>query len=125
MKIGDSGLGAGEPAKQAGTGDPGPGTGEAGTSNADDEKATGSSGRAKLKRLRWRCRRGTRELDALLGGWLASHVSMDDAQFAAFDSLLDRQDPELWDWLMGHAESPRDDWQAIIAEIRRYAGLAA
>jgi len=28
------------------------------------------------------------------------------------------QDPDLWDWVMGHATAPRDDWQAIIDEIR-------
>lgn len=78
-----------------------------------------------LKRLRWRCRRGTRELDALLGGWLDAHgASMDEAQLAVFDALLDRQDPELWDWLMGHAEPPRPEWHAIVAEIRQRAGLA-
>lgn len=80
---------------------------------------------ARTKRLRWRCRRGTRELDQLLRSWLDAHVeSMDDAQLAAFDALLDRQDPELWDWLMGHAEPPRADWQAIVTDIRRRAGLA-
>jgi antitoxin CptB len=29
----------------------------------------------------------------------------------------------LWDWLMGHAEPPRADWRAIVAEIRERAGL--
>ncbi|HEY9111500.1 MAG TPA: succinate dehydrogenase assembly factor 2 [Rhodanobacteraceae bacterium] len=79
---------------------------------------------ARLKRVQWRCRRGTRELDVLLGGWLKAHgMSMDEVQFAAFDALLDRQDPELWDWLMGHAEPPRADWRAIVADIRERAGL--
>jgi antitoxin CptB len=59
---------------------------------------------ARLKRLRWRARRGTRELDALFGGWL--------------DELLDAQDPDLWDWVMGHARPARADWQAIIDDIR-------
>ncbi|MGH8215672.1 MAG: succinate dehydrogenase assembly factor 2 [Rhodanobacteraceae bacterium] len=78
-----------------------------------------------LKRLRWRCRRGTRELDALLGGWLESRRdSIDEAQISAFDALLDQQDPVLWDWLTGHAEPPRADWQAIVADIRERAGLA-
>lgn len=77
-----------------------------------------------LKRLRWRCRRGTRELDALLGGWLDEHgASMDAVQAAAFDALLDQQDPELWDWLRGHAEPPRDDWRAIVTDIRKRTGL--
>jgi antitoxin CptB len=80
---------------------------------------------ARLKRVRWRCRRGTRELDALLGGWLEAHcASMDEPQLAAFDALLDQQDPVLWDWLMGHAEPPRADWRAIVADIRNRAGLA-
>lgn len=81
-----------------------------------------ASNEARLKRLRWRCRRGTRELDALLGGWLDRHAAAPDLD--AFDALLDQQDPDLWDWLMGHAEPPRADWRVIVAEIRHVAGLA-
>jgi antitoxin CptB len=77
-----------------------------------------------LKRLQWRCRRGTRELDALLGGWLEVHcASLDASGLHAFDALLDQQDPVLWDWLMGHAEPPRADWQIIVTDIRTRAGL--
>ena len=72
-----------------------------------------------LARLRWRARRGTRELDALLGGWLDErYEAADQATRQAFDELLDAQDPDLWDWIMGHAPSPRADWQAIIDDIR-------
>ncbi|HET6807081.1 MAG TPA: succinate dehydrogenase assembly factor 2 [Frateuria sp.] len=72
-----------------------------------------------LARLRWRARRGTRELDALLGGWLDERYADADAPTRqAFDELLDAQDPDLWDWVMGHAQSPRSDWQAIIDDIR-------
>lgn len=72
-----------------------------------------------LARLRWRARRGTRELDALLGGWLDEHyIEADPATRQAFEELLDTQDPDLWDWIMGHAQSPRGDWQAIIDDIR-------
>lgn len=81
-----------------------------------------ASNEARLKRLQWRCRRGTRELDALLGGWLEHHAGSPDLD--AFDALLDQQDPDLWDWLMGHTEPPRADWRAIVAEIRSDAGLA-
>ena len=74
---------------------------------------------ARIKRLQWRTRRGTRELDALFGGWLeTSFPSADEAQRQAFDELLDVQDPDLWDWVMGHAQPPRADWQAIIDDIR-------
>jgi antitoxin CptB len=72
-----------------------------------------------LKRLHWRCRRGTRELDALLGGWLDEYGARADAQtLAAFDALLDEPDPQIWDWLMGHERTPRTDWQEIVDAIR-------
>ncbi|MEI7038010.1 succinate dehydrogenase assembly factor 2 [Fulvimonas yonginensis] len=72
-----------------------------------------------LARLRWRARRGTRELDALLGRWLDERYgSADPPTRQAFDELLDAQDPDLWDWIMGHARAPRADWQAIIDDIR-------
>ncbi len=74
---------------------------------------------ARLKRLRWRCRRGTRELDALFGWWLEhAYPQADEAQRAAFDELLDVQDPDLWDWTVGRGTAPRADWQAIIDAIR-------
>ncbi|HXD38883.1 MAG TPA: succinate dehydrogenase assembly factor 2 [Rhodanobacter sp.] len=70
-------------------------------------------------RLRWRARRGTRELDALLGGWLDERFdNASEAEQQAFDELLDVQDPDLWDWVMGHARPERPDWQAIIDDIR-------
>ncbi|HET7561144.1 MAG TPA: succinate dehydrogenase assembly factor 2 [Rhodanobacteraceae bacterium] len=84
-----------------------------------------ASTRALVKRLRWRCRRGTRELDALLGDWLDRHsADSNPSALRAFDALLDQQDPDVWNWLMGHAAAPRADWQAILSEIRGHAGLA-
>lgn len=71
------------------------------------------------KRLRWRARRGTRELDSLIGWWLDHrYVDADAGQRQAFDALLDAQDPDLWDWLLGHAKVPRADWREIVDDIR-------
>ena len=84
----------------------------------------GAEATGDLKRLRWRCRRGTRELDALLGGWLDEHGEGTDVQtMAAFDALLDQPDPLIWDWLMGYARSERADWMAIVEQIRAKANL--
>ncbi len=72
-----------------------------------------------LKRLRWRARRGTQELDVMVGWWLDERApAADDVTVQAFDALLDVQDPQLWDWLLGHAAAPRSDWQSIIDDIR-------
>lgn len=84
----------------------------------------GTDASGAFKRLRWRCRRGTRELDALLGGWLDEHGAQADAQtLAAFDALLDEPDPLIWDWLMGNACPDRADWAAIVGQIRAKASL--
>lgn len=72
-------------------------------------------------RLRWRCRRGTRELDVMLGWWLdARFAAADSAQQAAFDALLDCSDPDLWDWLTGHAVPSEPHFAALIDEIRAH-----
>lgn len=69
-------------------------------------------------RLRWRARRGTRELDRLLGGWLDhSYARADACARADFDALLDCPDPDVWDWLTGHA-APAPRFAAIVDEIR-------
>jgi antitoxin CptB len=72
-----------------------------------------------LSRLRWRCRRGMRELDQLLGWYLdARYPAAGDATKVAFSTLLDQQDPELWNWLTGRTRSQYAPWQSIVDEIR-------
>ncbi|MDE1961887.1 MAG: succinate dehydrogenase assembly factor 2, partial [Xanthomonadaceae bacterium] len=42
---------------------------------------------ADAARLRWRCRRGMRELDQLLGWWLETHyLQADNVEKAAFST---------------------------------------
>jgi antitoxin CptB len=59
-------------------------------------------------RIRWQCRRGTRELDELLLGWFdSSYASAGDAHKSAFCALLELQDPELIAYLLG-GNTPAD-----------------
>lgn len=75
-------------------------------------------------RLRWRARRGTRELDAMLGWWLDARLAQVDAtQQANFDALLDATDPDLWDWLTGHLAPTDPRFVPIINEIRAHHRL--
>ncbi len=55
-----------------------------------------------LSRLRWRCRRGMRELDVLLLRYLDREfeAATPSAQ-SAFERLLTAQDPEILDLLAG------------------------
>jgi antitoxin CptB len=74
---------------------------------------------AELKRLRGRCRRGTRELDQLVGWWLEERYPFADAALrSGFVGLLEQQDPDLWNWILGKG-MPDDPQQArVIDEIR-------
>lgn len=75
-------------------------------------------------RLRWLCRRGTKELDALYGWWLHERFDHADAGLQkAFGELLQEQDPDLWDWTIGRAQPPREDWGVIVDEIRTHHQL--
>jgi len=74
---------------------------------------------AEISRLRWRCRRGMRELDQLLGWYLdARYAQGTAATKTAFSTLLEQPDPELWDWLSGVGVPEAADWRVIIDEIR-------
>jgi antitoxin CptB len=70
-------------------------------------------------RIRWQCRRGTRELDHLLTGWFnSSYATASDAHKSAFCALLELQDPDLIAYLLG-AATPRDAHMAdVVNSIR-------
>jgi antitoxin CptB len=70
-------------------------------------------------RLRWNCRRGMRELDQLLTWYLDSrYAQSSDVEKETFSTLLDQQDPDLWNWLSGRGEPDNSAWKRIIDEIR-------
>jgi antitoxin CptB len=73
-------------------------------------------------RLRWRCRRGMKELDVLLRRWLdEGWPRADDARRRTFEWLLEQPDPDLADWLIGGVR-PADVRQAMLLDeiVRRH-----
>lgn len=58
--------------------------------------------------LVWRCRRGVRELDVLLGRFIETEYSqLNDEEKDAFEEFLEVQDPVIMDWLFDKY-SPED-----------------
>ena len=74
---------------------------------------------AELRRLRWKSRRGMRELDQLFGRYLDTEWRGDsEPQRGVFLRLLDCEDDKLWHWFMGH-ETPFDaELAALVQRIR-------
>ncbi|HRA56108.1 MAG TPA: succinate dehydrogenase assembly factor 2 [Thermomonas sp.] len=72
-----------------------------------------------LKKLRWRCRRGMRELDQLLDRWLERQWRQSPtAERAVFLRLLDIEDDTLWRWFLGHEVSSDVEIAALVEKIR-------
>jgi len=73
---------------------------------------------AVLQRLRWRCRRGMRELDQLMLRYLDRRWPEADAdERAVFERLLACEDDLLWRWSMGYARSDDTELDALIRRI--------
>jgi antitoxin CptB len=73
-----------------------------------------------LARLRWRCRRGMRELDVMLTRYLDRvWPTAPAAERAAFVQLVDMQDPDLFGYLVGRTTPAEEQQRAVIDCIRR------
>ncbi len=72
-----------------------------------------------LNRLRWRCRRGMRELDVLLTRYLErDYPGASSHERSLFAELLELQDPELASYLLVGEPAPDSDTRALLARIR-------
>lgn len=72
-----------------------------------------------LKKLRWRCRRGMRELDRLFDRYLDRRWgAASESERAVFLQLLDCEDDKLWRWFMGYEECPDAPLAGLVAVIR-------
>jgi len=70
-------------------------------------------------KLKWHCRRGMRELDLLLEGFLMNRdEALSTADHAIFERLLDCRNEDLVAWLI-NGDSPEDEQLAgIVNQIR-------
>jgi antitoxin CptB len=76
----------------------------------------------KLNRLAWQCRRGMRELDELLNGFLLlGNSSLDETAQETFGKLLEYPDAVLLELLMGRMTPADKDVGYIVRKIRNTA----
>ena len=73
-------------------------------------------------RLRWRCRRGMKELDVLLLGYLEQRYDTAPAEERRiFADLLELQEPQLYAYLTGRETPPDPAVAQVIGQIRAAA----
>ena len=72
-----------------------------------------------LKKLRWRCRRGMRELDQLLDRWLERQWRQrPTAERTVFLRLVDTEDGTRWRWFLWHEVSSDVEIAALVEKVR-------
>ena len=75
-----------------------------------------------LAKLRWQCRRGTKELDWLLQRYLDSgYLSAEDEEKALFVELLELEDDKLVAVLMGDLEMEAAEMKLLVEKMRAFA----
>ena len=68
--------------------------------------------------MAWRCRRGMKELDLLLTGWLESQFERSsEAQRGQFEALLELPDPQLARYLLAGERPEQADLAALVESI--------
>ena len=73
-----------------------------------------------IGRLRWRCRRGMRELDVLLTRYLDEHyVRASGEDQEAFRTLLESPDPLIHAYCLGREVPPTQVLASLIGLITR------
>ena len=69
--------------------------------------------------LKWRCRRGMRELDVLLERYLRErYPSAPAAEQQAFAAMLEAPDPQLFAYVVQREVPVDPEWANVIARLR-------
>lgn len=77
---------------------------------------------ARLKRMRMRSwRRGTKEMDLILGPWADERLAnLDTAMLDLLDLLLEENDQDLYPWVSGQQPCP-PQYIDLLSEISAFA----
>mgnify|MGYP000159162219 FL=1 len=76
-----------------------------------------------MSRLRWRCRRGTKELDIVMNRYLVERYPTASAEEQeSFNVLLDIEDPIIFDMLLDKRISDDENQQALINVLKVIMG---
>ena len=82
-----------------------------------------ADGPDEVARLRWRCRRGMKELDLVLLRYLEQdYPQASPADRDAFARILELQDPDLFGYLVGRDIPVEASLRHVVARIRRVDG---
>ena len=75
-----------------------------------------------LSKIKWRCRRGVKELDIVLCNYVEKYIENEKinekALTTAFQELLELEDPILYSLLLGELEADSKSQQKVLHRLR-------
>ncbi len=78
-----------------------------------------SPGDLRVRKLKWLCRRGMKELDVLLERFIADQQEdIGQGGWSELENLLAGEDDVLWDWIQ-HPESAGVQYRELLQSISR------
>ncbi len=83
------------------------------------------SGDVRQRRLAMRSwRRGTKEMDLILGGFADAWLSgLEAAELDAYEAALSENDHDLYEWITGRRSIP-SEYEQLMGRIRAHHGIA-
>lgn len=77
----------------------------------------------RLKKLRWLCRRGMKELDILLERFIEiEEPALYQGSWPELETLLQKEDDVLWDWLQDDSIPGASPYRDLLCRIRNGGG---
>jgi len=77
----------------------------------------------RVRKLKWLCRRGMKELDILLERFIDNHQeSLAGGAWPEFEALLKTEDDLLWDWFQDSSNPAASRYRELLDQIRRGSG---
>lgn len=77
------------------------------------------SDNSRLKKLKWLCRRGMKELDVLLDAFVRKNSdNLMSGEWPELETLLSQEDDVLWYWIQNPDHSAASDYQSLLNRIR-------
>jgi len=75
---------------------------------------------SELSRIRWRCRRGIKEMDLILQRFLEQdYPTLAPQQIVLFDQILDETDLDILDWILGRSQPDNTEYEQLIHLFRQ------
>lgn len=81
----------------------------------------------RLRRVRYRSwHRGCKETDVILGRFADERLeTLTPEQLTVYEKLLDEQDVDIWNWLVGKEQAPDPAYVPLLDFLKKHSDGAA